>query len=216
VSATPQLLLGATIETLYMVAAAGLISLVIGLPLGVLLSLTAPDGLRPKRIVNAVLGGVVNVGRSLPFIILLIALIPITRLIVGTSLGSTAAVVPLAVGAIPFYARLVEAALREVAPAKIEAALAMGSSDRQVVTKVLVPEALPALVAALTVTLVALVSFSAMAGVVGGGGLGDVAIRFGYQRFQSDVMLLTVVLLILLVQTMQALGDAAARRLQRR
>jgi len=209
------LLIDATIETLYMVGVAGLVSLVLGVPVGVALSATAPGGLHPLPLVNRVLGVAVNIGRSLPFIILLIALIPFTRLVVGTSLGSTAAIVPLAVGAIPFYARLVEAALAEVHPSKPEAALAMGASNRQVVRKVLLPEALPALVAGLTVTLIALVGYSAMAGVVGGGGLGDVAIRFGYQRFRTDVMVATVVLLVVVVQLLQVLGDVLVRRLRR-
>ncbi|GGI05086.1 methionine ABC transporter permease [Egicoccus halophilus] len=209
------LLLDATLETLYMVGVAGLVSLVLGVPLGVALIATGPGGLRPQPVVNRVLGTAVNIGRSLPFIILLIALIPFTRLVVGTSLGSTAAIVPLAVGAIPFYARLIEASLAEVHPSKLEAAVAMGSTHRQIVSKVLLPEAMPSLVAGLTVTLIALVSYSAMAGVVGGGGLGDVAIRFGYQRFRGDVMLATVVLLVVIVQLLQVVGDLLVRRLRR-
>ncbi|MFA9429030.1 methionine ABC transporter permease [Egicoccus sp. AB-alg2] len=209
------LLLDATVETLYMVGVAGVVSLLLGVPLGVALVASGPGGLRPQPLANRVLGTFVNIGRSLPFIILLIALIPFTRLVVGTSLGSTAAIVPLAVGAIPFYARLVETALAEVHPGKLEAALAMGASDRQVIAKVLLPEALPSLVAGLTVTLIALVGYSAMAGVVGGGGLGDVAIRFGYQRFRGDVMLATIVLLVVVVQLLQVVGDLLVRRLRR-
>ncbi|HEX7622245.1 MAG TPA: methionine ABC transporter permease, partial [Anaeromyxobacteraceae bacterium] len=159
---------------------------------------------------------VVNAARSPPFIILLVAIIPFTRLVVGTSIGTAAAVVPLTVAAIPFVARLAEAALREVDPGLVEAAVAMGATPRQVVTKVLVPEALPGLVAAATITVVNLISYSAMAGAVGGGGLGDLGIRYGYQRFQPEVMLTVVVVLIVLVQGVQSLGDRLARRLNRR
>jgi D-methionine transport system permease protein len=206
----------ATWETVYMVGVSTFITALVGVPLGVLLVATAPGGIAPAPMVNRILGAVVNIGRSLPFIILLVALIPLTRSIVGTTIGSTAAIVPLTIGAIPFYGRLVEASLREVSMGKVEAALAMGSTRRQVVSKVLVPEALPALVAGLTVTVVALVGYSAMAGAVGGGGLGDLAIRYGYQRFQTDVMLVTVVLLVILVQAAQYVGDTVARRLSTR
>lgn len=211
-----DLLVDATGDTLWMVAIATVATIVLGLPLGVLLVVTSPRGLRPLPALSRVLGAAVNIGRSFPFIILLIALIPFTRWVVGTSLGPTAASVPLAVGAIPFYARLVETALREVPAGKAEAVQAMGASDTQVVSKVLLPEALPSLISGLTVTVVALVGYSAMAGVVGGGGLGDVAIRFGYQRFNTEVILLTVVLLVVIVQAIQGLGDTVARRLDRR
>jgi D-methionine transport system permease protein len=206
----------ATWETLYMVGIAAVITALLGIPLGVLLVATAKGGIAAAPTVNRALGAVVNVGRSLPFIILMIALIPLTKQIVGTSIGSSAAIVPLTIGAIPFYARLVETSLREVAGGKVEAALAMGSTRWNVVSKVLVPEALPGLVAGLTVTVVALVGYSAMAGAVGGGGLGDLAIRYGYQRFQTDVMVVTVVVLVLIVQAVQLLGDVLARRLAHR
>lgn len=210
------LLLDATLDTLLMVTIAAGATIVFGLPLGVVLHSTSVRGLRPVPALSRALGTVVNVGRSFPFIILLIALIPFTRWVVGTSLGPIAASVPLAVGAVPFYARLVEAALREVAPGKIEAAQAIGANHAQIVRKVLLAEALPALVGGLTVTIVALISYSAMAGVVGGGGLGDVAIRFGYQRFNTPVIAVTVVLLLIIVQIVQALGDLLARRLDHR
>jgi D-methionine transport system permease protein len=206
----------ATWETLYMLGVSTLITAAVGIPLGVLLVASGPGGIAPAPVLNRVLGVVVNVGRSFPFIILLIALIPLTRALVGTTIGSTAAIVPLTIGAIPFYARLVEAALREVSRGKIEAAVAMGSTRWQVVAKVLVPESLSALVAGLTVTVVALVGYSAMAGAVGGGGLGDLAIRYGYQRFQTDVMVVTVVVLIVIVQVVQLIGDILARRLAHR
>ena len=206
-----QLLLNATGETLYMVLLAGLFTLLIGLPLGVLLFISRRGGLLPLPRLNRGLGAVINLGRSL-----LIALIPLTRLIVGTTLGSTAAVVPITIGAFPFFARIVETALDEVDKGRIEAIVAMGGDIRHVILKVLLPEALPALVAGVTLTLVMLIGFSSMAGVIGGGGLGDLAIRYGYQRFNNEIMVVTVVVLVLLVQGVQSLGDRCVRSLAHR
>jgi D-methionine transport system permease protein len=203
---------GATLDTLAMLAGSLALTVVLGIPLGVLLFLTSER----RRGLNRVLGTVVNVLRSVPFVILLIVMIPLTVLIVGTSLGVAGAIPPLVGGAAPFYARLVEAALREIPRSTIEAAQAMGATQLQIVRKVLLPEALPALVSGATVTAITLVSFTAMAGVVGAGGLGDLAIRYGYQRFQADVMVVTVVLLIALVQIIQWAGDAIARRIDHR
>lgn len=211
-----QLMLQATLETLYMVGFSGLFTLAIGLPLGVLLFISRRGGLLPLPRVNAIVGAVVNVGRSLPFLVLLIALIPTTRLIVGTTLGSTAAIVPITIGAVPFFARIVESALDEVAKGRIEAMLSMGGSDWHVVSKVLLPEALPALLAGVTLTVVMLIGFSSLAGVIGGGGLGDLAIRYGYQRFNQPVMIATVVVLIALVQIVQMTGDRLVRSLAHR
>lgn len=211
-----QLLLNATGETLYMVLLAGLFTLLIGLPLGVLLFISRRDGLLPLPRLNRVLGGVINLGRSLPFVVMLIALIPLTRLIVGTTLGSTAAVVPITIGAFPFFARIVETALDEVDKGRIEAIVAMGGDIRHVILKVLLPEALPALVAGVTLTLVMLIGFSSMAGVIGGGGLGDLAIRYGYQRFNNQIMVVTVIVLVVLVQGVQSLGDRCVRSLAHR
>jgi D-methionine transport system permease protein len=211
-----QLLLNATGETLYMVLLAGLFTLLIGLPLGVLLFISRPAGLFPLPRLNRALGAVINLGRSLPFVVMLIALIPLTRLIVGTTLGSTAAVVPITIGAFPFFARIVEAALDEVDKGRIEAIVAMGGDIRHVIFKVLLPEALPALVAGVTLTLVMLIGFSSMAGVIGGGGLGDLAIRYGYQRFNNQIMVVTVVVLVVLVQGVQSLGDRCVRSLAHR
>lgn len=211
-----QLLLNATGETLYMVLLAGLFTLLIGLPLGVLLFISRRDGLLPLPRLNRGLGAVINLGRSLPFVVMLIALIPLTRLIVGTTLGSTAAVVPITIGAFPFFARIVETALDEVDKGRIEAIVAMGGDIRHVILKVLLPEALPALVAGVTLTLVMLIGFSSMAGVIGGGGLGDLAIRYGYQRFNNQIMVVTVVVLVLLVQGVQSLGDRCVRSLAHR
>ncbi|EFQ63791.1 binding-protein-dependent transport systems inner membrane component [Pseudomonas fluorescens WH6] len=211
-----QLLLNATGETLYMVLLAGLFTLLIGLPLGVLLFISRADGLFPLPRLNRGLGAVINLGRSLPFVVMLIALIPLTRLIVGTTLGSTAAVVPITIGAFPFFARIVETALDEVDKGRIEAIVAMGGDIRHVILKVLLPEALPALVAGTTLTLVMLIGFSSMAGVIGGGGLGDLAIRYGYQRFNNQIMVVTVIVLVLLVQGVQSLGDRCVRSLAHR
>jgi D-methionine transport system permease protein len=212
---TPALV-EATWDTAYMVGVSMALALVLGIPLGVLLYVAAPDGLDPKRAVHSALGAVVNIGRSVPFIVLLVLVAPVTRLVTGTTIGSTATIVPLTIAAVPFLARLVEAALREVAPGKIEAALAMGARRRDVVRTVLLAEARPGVIAAATVTLVALVSYSAMAGAIGGGGLGDFAIRYGYQRFDTAVTLACVVVLLILVQLIQSGGDKLARRLAHR
>lgn len=206
----------ATVETAYMVSASMGLAVLLGIPLGVLLLLTAPDGLSPRPVLSAVLGGVVNVGRSVPFIVLLVLVAPVTRLFTGTTIGSTATIVPLTIAAVPFFARLVEASLREVAPGKVEAARAMGANTRQIVRTVLLPEARPGLIAAATVTLIALISYSAMAGAIGGGGLGDFAIRYGYQRFDTAVTIACVVVLLVLVQLLQSAGDQLARRLAHR
>ncbi|WP_352232293.1 methionine ABC transporter permease [Micromonospora sp. NBRC 101691] len=199
-----------------MVGVATLLSGIGGLLVGVLLVLTDRGNLLAAPAVNTLLGLVVNVGRSLPFIILLVAIIPFTRAVTGTTIGTTAAIVPLTVSAIPFYARIVETSIREVGHDVVNAARAMGASRWQIIVKVLLREARPGLVAGLTITVVALVGYSAMAGVVGGGGLGDLALRYGYQRFEDDVMIGTVVLLIVLVQAVQMLGDRLARHLSHR
>jgi D-methionine transport system permease protein len=211
-----ELLWPALIETVYMVSVSALFTVAVGLPLGVLLVITSPDHITPSPALNRVLGAIVNVGRSLPFIILLVAILPFTRLIVGTTLGPTAAIVPLTVAAIPFFARIVETALREVDRGLIEAAQSMGCTNGQIIRKVLLPEALPSLVLGVTIAIIALLGYSALAGAVGGGGLGDLAIRYGYQRFETDIMIATVVVLIMLVQGLQMLGDRVARRLNRR
>jgi len=206
----------ACLDTLIMLGGSLILTIAFGLPLGVLLYLTGHGRLSQNRVANVVLGVVVNILRSVPFIILLIVMIPLTVMLVGTSLGVAGAIPPLVVGAAPFYARLVEGSLKEVDRTTIEAVQAMGATTRQIVTGALIPEALPGLIAGATVTAVALVSFTAMAGVVGAGGLGDLAIRFGYQRFQTDVMVVTVVLLVVLVQIIQYAGDALARHFTRR
>ncbi|QDX30445.1 ABC transporter permease [Dickeya poaceiphila] len=207
------MMLNATLETLYMVGLAALFTVLLGLPTGVLLFISRRSGIMPLPRVSAVLGGVINVGRSLPFVVLLIALIPFTRWVVGTTLGSTAAVVPITVGAFPFFARIVENALAEVDSGRIEAIVSMGGTVWHVITKALLPEALPSILAGITLTVVMLIGFSSMAGVIGGGGLGDLAIRYGYQRFNQQVMAGTVIVLVLLVQLVQSLGDRLVRLL---
>ena len=216
---TPQLLeLFATSlgETLVMVGIAGAIGTLLGLPLGIYLRLSDAGGVLANPVANKVLGVVVNAVRSTPFIILLVAIIPFTRLLAGSSIGTAAAIVPLSIAAAPFVARLVEASLREVDNGLVEAAQAMGATTWQIVWKVLLPEAWPGIVGGLTITLVSLTGYSAMAGAIGGGGLGDLGIRYDYQRFLPEVMLAVVLVLILFVQALQSLGDWAVRRLSHR
>jgi D-methionine transport system permease protein len=206
----------ATLDTLLMLGGSMALTVVFGIPLGVLLYLSGKGRLAANPVVNGVLSLIVNILRSVPFIILLIVMLPVTVLMVGTSLGVAGAIPPLVVGAAPFYARLVETALREVDKGVVEATQAMGGSTFQIVTRALIPEAMPGIVAGATVTAIALVSYTAMAGVVGAGGLGDLAVRFGYQRFQTDVMVVTVVLLLLLVQGLQMIGDRLVARVSHR
>lgn len=206
----------ASLDTLTMLGGSLLFTIALGLPLGILLFLTGPRQLLAQPLLYGALSFVVNVLRSVPFVILLIVMIPFTVLLVGTSLGVAGAIPPLVVGATPFFARLVETALREVDRGIIEASQSMGATTRQIVLGALLPEALPGLFAAVTVTAITLVSYAAMSGVIGGGGLGDLAIRFGYQRFQTDVMVVTVALLLILVQVLQMIGDRLVIRFSRK
>lgn len=201
----------ATIETLTMVFISCLCAVIVGLPLGIFLFITRNPYLFKKPVLHATLGFMVNMLRSIPFIILLVAITPVTRFIVGTSIGTTAAMVPLAISAIPFFARLTESALSEVPVGLIEAALAMGATVLQIVQKVLIPEARFAIVKAITLTLITLVGYSAMAGAIGGGGLGNVAVMYGYERFEIRVMIITVLILIAMVQCFQWIGDWVAK-----
>lgn len=211
-----DLIVKATLDTLTMVAVAGALGVLVGLPLGVFLATSRKGELFAAPALNATLGAVVNVTRSTPFIILVVAIIPLTRALVGTSIGTAAAIVPLSVAAAPFIARIVEGAIREVDQGLVEAARAMGATPLQTVRKVLIPEALPAIALGLTLAAVSLIGYSAMVGAVGGGGLGDLGIRYGYQRFMPDVMLAVVAVLVALVQVTQSLGDRLARRLNKR
>ncbi|WP_165912741.1 methionine ABC transporter permease [Effusibacillus lacus] len=206
----------ATIDTLIMLGLSALFTVIIGLPVGVLLFLTSKGQLLENRLFYATASFVVNILRSVPFIILMILLIPFTKLIVGTSLGIQGSIPPLVIGAAPFFARLVETSLREVDKGVIEAAQSMGATHWQIISRVLLPESRPGLIAGITITTVALVSYTAMSGVIGGGGLGDLAIRYGYQRFQTDVMLVTVAILIVLVQILQSIGDWLVLRFSRK
>lgn len=203
-------------ETVYMVVVSSALSSLFGIPLGVLLLVTDKGHILENAVINKPLGAIVNMLRSVPFIILMVAIIPLTRLIAGTSIGTTAACVPLTLAAIPFAGRLVETSLKEVPFGLIEAAQAMGASPLQIIRKVLIPEALPAIIDNITNVIVNLISYSAMAGAIGGGGLGDLAIRYGYQRFRADIMLLTIVILIVVVQIIQSSGNLLARRVNKR
>ena len=207
----------AIVETLQMVGISAFFTVLIGLPLGVFLHVSAPGGLRPMPVTNRILSDiVVNITRSIPFAILMVALIPLARALTGTSLGPVAASVSLSVGTIPFFARLVETCLRDVHPGKIDAAQVMGSTNMQVINKVLLRESLPPLVAAATTTVVTPVGYSAMAGLVGGGGLGKLAYNYGFQRFDVTVMIVTIVLIVVLVQAIQLVGERISRSLDHR
>ena len=203
-------------ETVYMVAVSMVIASAIGIPLGVLLHTTGRGQILEAPAWNRILGAVVNAIRSIPFIILMVAIIPLTRLLVGTAIGTTAAMVPLIIAAVPFIGRQVETSLTEVPYGLVEAALSMGATPLQIIRRVLLPEAMPSIVAQLTTVIISLVGESAMAGAIGGGGLGDLAIRYGYQRFRPDVMIATVVILIILVQLVQFAGNLLAKRLNKK
>ena len=203
-------------ETLQMTIISVVVAMIVGIPLGVVLVITGKGHILENLPLNRVLGAIVNALRSIPFIILMVAIIPLTRLIAGTSIGTTAACVPLTIAAIPFLARLVETSIREINAGVIEAAQAMGASPVQIIWKVLLPEALPTIIDNVTVLIFNLISYSAMAGAIGGGGLGDIAIRSGYQRFQGDVMIATIVVLIVLVQIVQSIGDGLSRKVNKR
>ncbi len=210
------LVLNSTGQTLSMVLFSTLFSLLMGLPLGILLSITSgveQGGIIPRPLLNNVLGRIVNVLRSFPFIILMILLFPLSRILIGTSIGTAATIVPLSIAAAPFVARVIETALKEVDPGVVQAARAMGSTNWQIIRKVLIPEALPSLVSGVTLTIINLIGYSAMAGAIGGGGLGDLAIRYGYQRFRGDVMVVAVIIILVLVEIIQVIGNKISSHL---
>ncbi|MBX6425058.1 MAG: ABC transporter permease [Variibacter sp.] len=211
-----KILLMATGETLYMVAVAASLGTLLGAPLGIFLATSRRGEIFAAPVTNRIVGAIVNATRSTPFIILVVAIVPFTRLVAGTSIGTNAAIVPLTIAATPFIARIVESAIREVDPGLIEAARAMGASPAQIVRHVLLPEARPSIALGLTLAVVSLLGYSAMVGAVGGGGLGDLGIRYGYQRFMPEMMLAVVAVLIVMVQSAQTIGDTIARRLDRR
>ncbi len=210
------LIINASFQTMVMVLVSCLISVIVGLPLGVLLLVTRKNHILPGVSLNRIISAIVNIVRSVPFIILMVAITPLTQIIVGTSIGTAAAIVPLSLSAIPFFARLVESALNEVSSGLVEAALAMGASPFQIIRYVLIPESIGSIIRAITITLVALVGYSAMAGAIGGGGLGDLAIRYGYQRFELFVMFVTVVILVIVVQALQMIGDWTVKNIASR
>ncbi len=205
-----ELLLPSLLQTLYMVTVSTIVSLVLGLPIGVLLVITERGGIWEKPWINSILGTIVNVTRSFPFLILMIVLFPLARVIVGKSIGPTAAIVPLSIAAAPFVARVIESSLREVDNGIVEAVTSMGATNFEIIFKVLIPEAMPSLVSNITLTIINLIGYSAMAGIIGGGGLGDLAIRYGYYRFDAKVMAASVILIIILVQMIQLIGNNIA------
>ena len=210
------MLLDGTLETLYMTFASTLFAYLIGLPMGVLVVTSKPTGLRPNAPLNAVLGFIINIGRSIPFVILMIALVPFTRAVVGKIIGPTAAIVPLVVAAAPFVARLVESSLEELDNGLIEAAKTMGATNWQIVSHVFLPETIPSLIRGFSITTITLIGYSAMAGALGGGGLGDIAIRYGYHRYEYDIMLVTIVILVVIVQLIQWAFNLAAKLIDKR
>lgn len=203
-------------QTLYMTLVSTLIAYLIGIPVGVILNVTSKDGLKPNKVINAIVGTIVNILRSVPFLILAVFIIPFTRLIVGTSIGTTAMLVPLIVAAAPYIARMVESSLKEVDHGKIEAALSMGSSNFKIVTKVLLPEAKPSMIVNAAIALATILGYTAMAGFIGGGGLGDIALRYGYYRYQDEVMIIAIIILVVIVQVLQEVGLLLAKKLDKR
>lgn len=211
-----ELLPAATLETLYMVFFSTLIAVIIGTPIGVVLVISEKGGIRENAPLNQTLSTIVNVGRSFPFSILMVAIIPLTRFIVGTSLGTTASIVPLSIAAIPFVARIIESSLKEVERGIVEAAQSMGATSWQIIYKVLIPEAMPGIVLGITLTVINLIGYSAMAGLIGGGGLGKIADQYGYKRYNTPIMISTIILLIILVQIIQWLGNTLARAIDKK
>ena len=211
-----EMLLEGTYETLLMTFASTVFAYLIGLPLGVTMVITDAHGICPKKTLNTVLGAIINVGRSIPFVILIVAVIPLTRFIVGKAIGPVAAIVPLTIAAAPFVARMVETALQEVDPGVVEAAKTMGATTWQIAKKVLLPEAVPSLIRGFSITTITLIGYSAMAGAFGAGGLGDIAIRYGHHRYQADVMWVTVVLIVVIVQVIQMCFELAAKKIDKR
>lgn len=211
-----DMLFEGTYETLLMTFASTIFAYVIGMPLGVIMVATDEHGISPNKAVNSVLGTIINIGRSIPFVILIVAVIPLTRFIVGKAIGPVAAIVPLTIAAAPFVARMVETALQEVDPGVVEAAKTMGATNWQIASKVLLPEAVPSLIRGFSITTITLIGYSAMAGAFGAGGLGDIAIRYGHHRYQADVMWVTVVLIVVIVQLIQMAFEIAAKKIDKR
>lgn len=208
-----EVVLKALGETLAMVFFSSIFSIIIGFILAIIVTVTSPNGLKPIKIVYEILGLVINVLRGFPFVILMVAIIPFTKMIAGTFIGVKGAIIPLTIAAIPFVARIIESALKEVDPGVIESAKAFGASNTQIIFKVMIKEAIPSIVSGLTLIVISIIGYSAMAGAVGGGGLGNLAITYGYQRFQTDIMIITVIILIIIVQVLQSLGNYVYKKL---
>ncbi len=211
-----KLIIPATFETLYMVFFSSIFAIILGVSLGIILYITTSDSIYPMPILNKILNLVVNIGRSIPFVILILAVFPLSKLIVGTMIGSKATIVPLTVAAIPFVARVVDNALQELDKGIIEAAMSFGASNTEIVFKVLIPETAPAIINAITLTIISIIGYSAMAGYVGGGGLGDIAIRYGFIKYQYDILYLTLIIMVLLVQIIQLIGNILASKFDKR
>ncbi len=207
------LLIEPAIQTLHMVSLSTIFALLLGFPLGVVLNVTDKGGIREQKLLNMIFGSIVNICRSFPFIILMIVVFPLSRIIVGTSIGTAATIVPLSIAASPFVARIIEGALKEVSPGVVEAAKAMGSTKREIVFKVLIPEAMPGIVNGITLTIINLIGYSTMAGVIGGGGIGDLAIREGYYKFNNNILVISVIALLILVQSVQLTGNYISNKL---
>ena len=215
-TANSSLLIEATLATLIMVTVSTLVAYLVGIPIAMLSKVTEPGSLWPQPILNAVLGWIINMGRSIPFIILMISILPLTRLLVGTTIGVQGAIVPLSIAAIPFVARMVESSFSEVSPGCIEAGRAFGANTFQIVTKLYIKESLPSIVRGAAITYITLIGYSAMAGAIGAGGLGDVAVRFGYHRYRPEFIIVTVIILVILVQIIQSISSLIARKIDKR
>ncbi len=211
-----KIVLPAFNETLYMVFFASLFSVILGIFIGIILYVTEKDGILENKFLNRLLGIIVNIGRSVPFVILMIAVFPLSKFIVGTTLGSKAAIVPLTVAAIPFVARMIEACLKEIDKGVIEASISMGASEWQIIYKVLIPESISSIISTITTTIISIIGYSAMAGTIGGGGLGSIAITYGYQRYRDDILIISVVLMVILVQIVQTIGNILGKKLNKK
>lgn len=211
-----KIVLPAFNETLYMVFFSSLFSVILGIFIGIVLYVTEKDGILENKFLNRLLGIIVNIGRSVPFVILMIAVFPLSKFIVGTTLGSKAAIVPLTVAAIPFVARMIEACLKEIDKGVIEASISMGASELQIIYKVLIPESISSIISTITTTIISIIGYSAMAGTIGGGGLGSIAITYGYQRYRDDILIISVVLMVILVQIVQTIGNILGKKLNKK
>ncbi|WP_317366305.1 methionine ABC transporter permease [uncultured Tyzzerella sp.] len=211
-----KIVLPAFNETLYMVFFSSLFSVILGIFFGIVLYVTEKDGILENKVLNRILGIIINIGRSVPFVILMIAVFPLSKFIVGTTLGSKAAIVPLTVAAIPFVARMIEACLKEIDKGVIEASISMGATEWQIIYKVLIPESISSIISTITTTIISIIGYSAMAGTIGGGGLGSIAITYGYQRYRDDILIISVVLMVILVQIVQTIGNILGKKLNKK